>query len=550
MNANRAIDLLAPLGLVVMAGAAVASRYGAALPGGLRPYLITGAVLVLLHLALRWESIAKGVGARQLRHGGNSAVLVLVVIGILAAVNYIAYRRPLKKDLTKNQRYSLSDQTRKVVGGLRDDVRILYFQRVADLSGADERLRQYEALSPHVKTEFVDPYVKPTRANEYDVKAPLPAVVVERGTRREKAASDSEQDLTNAIVKVTHEGQKTICFATGEGERDIDDGADTGYTGAGEALKKSQYVTKKVILAREKAVPSDCAVLVVPGPESDLLPPVADAIHAYVAGGGKALVMAEPPLKHPTPNLDALLAGWNLEAGKDVVVDVSGMGQFFGAGELTPLAVEYPYHEITRGFRVMTAFHQARSLGAGTAAMPGTSAQNLVETSPASWAETDLTLTSPLEAGDKDKKGPISLGAVATVTVTAAASPSPAAPAASPAASPGASPAASPSPAPNEDEDAEPSPAPPGREGRVVAFGDADFASNALLPFQGNRDFFLNVVAWLAEDADLISIRPREPEDQRLFLSQAQQQTIAFVALVLLPGLFVGLGIWSWWSRR
>jgi ABC-type uncharacterized transport system involved in gliding motility auxiliary subunit len=84
----------------------------------------------------------------------------------------------------------------------------------------------------------------------------------------------------------------------------------------------------------------------------------------------------------------------------------------------------------------------------------------------------------------------------------------------------------------------------------VAAFGDADFASNALLPFAGNRDFFLNTVAWLAEDADLISIRPREPEDQRLFLSQAQQQTIAFVALLLLPGLFVGLGIWSWWSRR
>ena len=529
VSVARVVDLLAPIGLVVAAGAFVAERYGTVLPGGLAPYLIAGAVLVLAHLILRWESIGRAVGARQLRHGGNSALLVVVVLAILVGVNYIAYRRPLKKDLTKNQRHSLSDQTRKVVGGLRDEVRILYFQRAADLVGADERLKPYQALSPNVKTEFVDPYEKPTRAREYDVKGPWPMLVVERGARRERVASDSEQDLTNAIIKVTRDGQKTVCFAEGEGERDVDDGADLGYTGAKEALTKSQYLVKKVALARERAVPADCAVFVVAGPQTDLLPPVADALRTFVAGGGKALVMAEPLLKAQRPALDGLLASWNLEAGKDVVVDVSGVGQMFGAGELTPLALEYPYHEITRGFRTMTAFHEARSVQAGSGSIPGVSAQNLVQTSDASWAETDLTLKSPVQPDGADRRGPIALGAVATITVTAAPSPAP-------------SPDASPSP----DEE----PPAPSRQGRVVAFGDADFASNALLPFQGNRDLFLNVVAWLAEDADLISIRPREPDDQRLFLTQTQQQTVAFVALLLLPGVFVLLGIWSWWRRR
>jgi ABC-type uncharacterized transport system involved in gliding motility auxiliary subunit len=84
----------------------------------------------------------------------------------------------------------------------------------------------------------------------------------------------------------------------------------------------------------------------------------------------------------------------------------------------------------------------------------------------------------------------------------------------------------------------------------VVAVGDADFASNALLGFQGNQDFFLNAVAWLAEDADLISIRPKEPENQSLFLSRQAQQNVAWLALVLLPGLFVVLGVVSWWRRR
>ena len=538
VSAARAVDLLAPLGLVVAAGALVAERYGAVLPGGLAPYLVAGAVLALAHLLLRWESVSRAVGARQLRHGGNSALLVVVVLGILGAVNYIAYRRPLKKDLTTNRRFSLSDQTRKVVGGLRDEVRILYFQRASELMGAGERLKQYQELSPNVKTEFVDPYERPTRAREFDVKGPWPMLVVERGAKRERVASDSEQDLTNAIIKVTREGQKAVCFAEGEGERDVDDGSDLGYTGAREALTRSQYLVKKVALAREAAVPADCAVLVVAGPQTDLLPPVAEKVKAFVAGGGKALVMAEPPLKGERPNLDGLLAAWNLEPGRDVVVDVSGVGQMFGAGELTPLALEYPYHDITRGFRVMTAFHEARSLQAGTGSVPGVSAQNLVQTSDASWAETDLTLKAPVQPDGADKRGPIALGAVATVTVTGAPSPAPSAPP---------SPAASPSPGADA---AEEEPAPPSRQGRVVAFGDADFASNALLPFQGNRDFFLNVVAWLAEDADLISIRPREPEDQRLSLTQVQQQTVAFVALLLLPGLFVLLGVWTWWQRR
>jgi ABC-type uncharacterized transport system involved in gliding motility auxiliary subunit len=399
-----------------------------------------------------------------------------------------------------------------------------------------------------VKAEFVDPVEKPVRAREYDAAGPWPIIVVERGARRERAASDSEQDLTNAFVKVTRDGQKTVCFVEGEGERDVDDGTDAGFTGAREALTKSQYLTKKVLLARERAVPADCAVLVLGGPQSDPLPQVIDAVRAFVSGGGKALVMSEPALSKPTPNLDGLLTEWNLEPGKDVVVDVSGMGQLFGAGELTPMVADYPFHEITRGFRVMTAFHEARSLqAAATPSVPGVIAQNLVQTSEASWAETDLTLKAPVKPDDADRKGPIALGAVVTVPVLTPPSPEPS-PAAAP--SPDASPSPGASPNAEDDSDTAEDATPPTREGRVVAIGDADFASNALLGFQGNRDFFLNAVAWLAQDADLIAIRPREPDDQRLFLTQTQQQTIAFVALVLLPGLFVGLGIWSWWKRR
>jgi ABC-type uncharacterized transport system involved in gliding motility auxiliary subunit len=531
---RKAIDFLAPLGLAVIVGSVVWEGSGRTLPGKSEAYLIAGAVLVLAHVLLRWEDLSKRIGRRQMKYGANTAVLILAGAALFGLLNYFANRHTKRWDITKNKRYSLSDQTKKVLAGLKEDVKVTYFQRSIEMAGGQDRLKEYQAASPRVKTDFVDPIASPAKAQAYDVRGPWPILVVERGAKREKITNDSEQDLTNAFIKITRDAKKTACFVEGEGERDIDDGADRGFSAAKAALNKSQYETKKVVLARESAVPADCTIVVVAGPEHDLLTTEVDTLRRFVKGGGKVLVMAEPETKNATPNLDALAKEWNIDLARDIVVDVSPVGQLFGTGALTPIASSYPFHEITKDFRVMTAFHTARSAEAGKGTVDGVTAQNLLQTSAASWAETDLSLKEPVEMDEgKDRKGPISLGAVATLKVSPAPSPSPSAPP-----SPGASPSASPE---------EPASTP---EARVVVLGDSDFASNALLTFQGNQDFFLNTVAWLAQDADLISIRPREPEDQRLFLTQLQQRNMLLVSLLLVPGAFVVMGIATWWKRR
>ena len=530
---KRIVDFLAPLGLVVIAVSQWMVRESKPLPGKPEIYLAVGAALVLAHLLLRWEDIAKAIGARQLRYGGNTAVVVLVVLGILVGVNYLANRRSVRVDLTKNKRYSLSDQTRKVLQSLKEDVKITYFQRSAELSFGQERMKQYEVISPRVKVEFVDPLKSPSRAREQEVTA-VPTLVVEYAGRKERISNDSEQDVTNAIIKVTRDAKKTVCFASGEGEHDPEDSGDRGYSSAKAALKKSQYEVKKVLLLSEKQVPADCTVLVVAGPAKDLLAPAIDAIRSQVKGGGKALLMLEPELEETTPNLDALAKEWNLEVTRDIVVDVSGMGQLFGTREFTPIAAEYPHHEITKDMRgFATAFHEARSVQAGKGTLEGVTAQSLLETTARSWAEADIPLKDRVEMNPppagKDRQGPISLGAAVTVRV-----PTP-------------SPSPSPSPSPGSEEEKNELPKP---EGRVVVLGDSDFASNALLAFQGNQDFFLNAVAWLAQDPDLISIRPREPDDQKMFLTATQARNVLYLSLVLLPGLFVALGVYTWWRRR
>jgi ABC-type uncharacterized transport system involved in gliding motility auxiliary subunit len=525
---KRLVDFLAPLGFLVAVAALAWTRWGKTLPGGLRPYLIAALALVLVHLVLRWEDVARGLGRRQLKYGTNTLILVLVVLGLLGAANYLVDRHTKRFDLTKDQRYSLSDQTRKVTAGLKDNIKITYFQRQRDMERGQDRLKEFQALSPRLKVEFVDPVQSPAKAQAYDVRGPWPILVVEKGDKRERVSNDGEQDITNALIKIGREGKKTVCLLEGEGERSGEESGDRGFSGVKSSLTKSLYDVKNVFLMREKTVPSDCTVIVVGGPEKDLLPETTAAIRDFVKKGGKALVMVEAELKEHYPNLVALLKDWNIEAGQDVVVDVSGMGQLFGFSELAPLAIEYPWHAITKDFRLPTLYGGARSVQAGKATVEGVSAQDLVKTSAQSWAESDLALKGPIKFDDgKDRKGPISLAAVATVK--------------GPAPAPTPTPSPAPSPAPEE---------PKAKEGRVVAIGDADFASNSLLGFQGNQDFFLNVVAWLAEDADLISIRPKEPENQALFLSRQAQQNVAWIALVLLPGLFVILGVATWWRRR
>jgi ABC-type uncharacterized transport system involved in gliding motility auxiliary subunit len=360
--------------------------------------------------------------------------------------------------------------------------------------------------------------------------------VLERGSRRERITNDSEQDLANALIKITRDQTKKICFVEGEGERSLEDAEDRGFSAAKGALTRSQYQTESVLLMREGVVPAGCTVVVVAAPQKDLLAPVADALRAYVRGGGKVLVMLEPPFQADVPALNALLGEWGFAVARDVVLDLSPVGQLFGAGPLSPVAAQYPYHEITKDLRgLATVFHTARSVKAAPTPPSGASVQTLAETTKASWAETDLALTEPVRMDEGvDQAGPVALAAVATLPVTDS---SPA-----PAAAPGNE--ASPAPSP------QPSPEAPRKEARVVAIGDSDFATNAMLEVQGNRDFFLNVVSWLAEDADLISIRGREPEDQRLFLTEQQQTNVALVTLLLLPGAALVLGIVSWWRRR
>jgi ABC-type uncharacterized transport system involved in gliding motility auxiliary subunit len=90
----------------------------------------------------------------------------------------------------------------------------------------------------------------------------------------------------------------------------------------------------------------------------------------------------------------------------------------------------------------------------------------------------------------------------------------------------------------------------PAPETRVVVFGDSDFATNAYGGVPGNPNLFANAVSWLAQQENLIAIRPKAPDDRRVTMTARQQQMVAVTSVLVMPLLVFAAGIYTWWRRR
>jgi len=453
---------------------------------------------------------------RQLRYGAFVGLYLVVVLAILSAANYLADRYNKTYDATSNKLYTLSDQTKKVVGNLKQDVKFLYFDKTESFSSSrfgpspKDMLTRYANLSPRVTVEYVDPVRKPKVAQDYKISA-TGTTIVEVAGRREEAKGLSEEQLTNALIRAMKVEKRTACFVAGHGEPALDDTGRQGFSGIKDALESNNYTTKSITLQEKDAtVPKDCTVLVEAGPRTDLVEPETEAMKKFVEGGGRALFMLSPPTKGiTTAALEKLLADWAVTADHDLVVDLSGVGQLFGGSELSPLVASYEGHAITKEMgRVPTIHPLVRSLVPGTG-KDKVSIEKLYSTSAKSFAVTDLSSPELKIDPKKDKPGPHCLAVAGTYRGEGSA------------------------------------------QGRFVVTGSALLVSNQVLGFPvANSDLFLNMMSWLSSDEDLISIRPKEPEDRRLMVSAAQMNTLLITNVFGIPILILGCGVFVWWRRR
>src|SRR6185437_7922260 len=314
--------------------------------------LIGGAVLVIASIALGFRGIWGYFSRRSSQLGTNAIVLVVAVLAILCAVNYLGYQHHKQFDFTSEGLFTLSGQTRKILSGLHQDIDVVRFvrlpiQRTPDRQ-FDDLMSEYTQASHRITFKDVDPVEKPEVAQEYGAKQ-VGDVILRSGTRTQhldsSGGSPSESDVTSAILKLTQNTVKTVCFVTGHGEKSLTDTQQHGYSQMDQSLKTEGFATQSVNLVTQNGVPSDCAVLVIAGPTESYFPQETALIAKYLDGGGKALIEVDPGTD---PKLNGVFQSWNVNVGTNFALDASGVGRFFGMGPAAPLVTDYGDSPITK----------------------------------------------------------------------------------------------------------------------------------------------------------------------------------------------------------
>jgi len=451
--------------------------------------------------------------ARQTKYAAYATTYTLLVIAVVVVANMLADRYHKSYDATSNKRYSLSDQTAKIVKGLKQDATISYFDQSTRFREGRDLLDQYANLSRKLRVEYVDPDKNPQRAREAGIRS-FGTAVVQIGVKREEAKSMTEEGITGAFIRDLKSNTRTVCFVTGSGERQVDDRDREGLSGFKDLLAKDNYASKTINLLEKAEVPGDCTTVVVAGPTRNYEQPEVDAVKKYVEDGGRALLMLDPPLKlgrsqiADNDGLANLLQTWGVSLRKDLILDLNPVGQLAGLGPQVALVTSYSSQPIVNEMKgTATGFPLARSMEIKNA--DKTSVQKLFDSSSSSLATDNLSSASVDVNDPKNKQGPLTIAAAGTYN--------------------------------------------PGKgnsQGRFVVVGSSSWAANRFINFNGNNDLALNALNWLASDEDLISIRPKQPEDRHLTMTRAQLNLVRLSSQFILPLVVVGAGVGVWWKRR
>ena len=493
--------------------------------------LLAGSLLVFLALVLSPRSIAIFLVGRKGRYGTNVAIMTIAFFVILLIVNFLMYRSPNRIDVTATRVFSLSEQTLQILDELDNEVVanaffVEYQGSNSAKQQAEDLLNEFSRRSALFSYRFIDPELNRAQALKYNVKV-YPTVVFEdkNSGRQQGVSSFTEQEFVTGVLVSTDVQQKEIRFLIGHGEAEFtkdpmlqsvdDDGLDYAIEG----MQRDNYRVLPLNLKQTAKVPEDTAVLVIAGPTNNLDKGEFEAISEFIAGGGNIIAMFDPGLPD---GFNALIAPYGVVIGDTMVADaVSNV-----AGEmLTPMLQKANGQYATSnqtGIGIadkigVTFYPEAGSIDSiiNPADMPPHIKFNAIGvTTPASWLETD-----PENPGFSEEEfpGPFVISGLLEAS----------------------------------GQIQEPTSLVADRvPAKVVIFSDSDFATNKYFHSSDNSDLFLNSVNWLADDYELISIRPKLIPYRELVVNARERDFIKWSSWVFPPSLMLILGVIVWWRRR
>ena len=278
---------------------------------------------------------------RAVRVGGYSVAAAAIVIAIIVAVNTLARALPAQWtqfDTTSSQLFSISDQTESVVGSLETPVTIHWIvQSGQEDATLETLLERYQALSENLTVEKVDPVVSPTFLEQYDVGSVYNNSLIVESEARYRYVDyydiytydyssyyttgsvdmnfAGEGAITSAVSYVVNDDLPKVYTLTGHGEGSLSSDFQS-------AAEQDNVEFEELSLLSAETVPEDADCVLILAPQSDIADVELTALQAYLDGGGRLLLITDPPQEGAElTNLETLMAGYGVHAVDGIVVE-------------------------------------------------------------------------------------------------------------------------------------------------------------------------------------------------------------------------------------
>lgn len=470
-------------------------------------------------------NIKKSFKTPKFRYGAFSTIATIIVLSILLVVNVLASKLNIKKDLTQEKIYSISDQSKSMLSNLKNNTNIIaFFETGKEDPGIKAVLEQYKSSSKKISVDYKDPTKYPTIVQKYtkgDIKPEIGSVVVERGNKYKVISSDAffnqttdssgnsqvssftaEQQLTNAIIFVNSENQEVLYTLTGHDEEALS-------SDISKQLDSENYIVKDINLLQGSASLTKDSMLVVDSPKKDLSKDETQKIKAFLMSGGRAAFFMDIT-KENLPNFEDVLSTYGVKLQNAVVIEGQSENTANSPAYLLP---NLESHEIineiksSKSYVLMPLAQPVELLNSKKSTI---AVEPLLTTSSNSWGKVNLNATT-VSKEKGDLQGPFNIAVAIT------------------------------------DEDAS-----AGRTTKLIVVGNASFMnSDAISATNGtNLDFAINTLNWLQDKKDSISIRPKDLTAPYLIINDFQKLALSGFVVILIPAVVMIMGIIVWLRRR
>ncbi|OGX09958.1 MAG: hypothetical protein A2Y05_04615 [Omnitrophica WOR_2 bacterium GWA2_53_43] len=493
---------------------------------------VTGVMIFVIGLACVLVCVLRPRGDGQprvrmesLRAYSLLAATVVLLAGVTAGINYLAYRCEFRRDVTRAKQHTLSQYTSEILRNLNARVEVTTFHVSMPPKYLEDLFQEYTRVSEgKVKTAIFDPLVDIGTAAQFGnvISGQEKKVIVQSsGGRKDIDFTDAplaEDQLTNAILQATRQTRR-VYFLSGHGEYDINSDEDNGLKIFTQLLTKNNIESRQWVFALDGPVPRDCDVLIIAGPKEPLTPEDEQIIEQYLEEGGDALFLIEHTLittpdktlteeeLRKSPSLNNILTKWGVRIADDIVVDLAS----HASGDVgSPATRNYPAHDAIVSDMDYTFYIRPRSISMlgnrrGTIRL---APLVLTASTKESWGETNRNLTVKYD-DLLDRPGPVPIAFVIW----------------------------------EQKQGGDPS------DTRMAVFTDADFLSNAFIKQYSNAQMGLNVVNWISELDYHVLVDHKDITVERLDLT-SRQKRVVIVILWAMPIFIAGCGIMVWMRQR